>query len=56
MGLIFLTPVVFCAVMHVITEAPNTPMFENAFKSACIPAPPDESEPAIVNAIGTRLF
>ena len=43
------TPVVFCAVSDVITLIPYTPCAANVFKSACIPAPPLQSLPAIVN-------
>ena len=46
------TPSVFCAVIAVITLIPYVPIAENIFKSAWIPAPPEESEPAIVN-VGT---
>jgi len=42
------TPCVFCAVSAVITDAPYTPSAENVFKSAWMPAPPLESEPAMV--------
>ena len=38
-----------------ITDAPYTPSAENVFKSAWIPAPPPESEPAIVTAIAVML-
>ena len=34
-----------------IADVPNTPNRMNVFRSACIPAPPPESEPAIVSAI-----
>ncbi len=47
-----LTLVVFCAVTAVITDVPKTPSDENVFKSACIPAHPPLSDPAIVNAVG----
>ena len=47
-----LTPPGFCAVIQVRTEVPKTEWVRKVFKSACIPAPPPESEPAIVNAIG----
>lgn len=47
-----LTSQVFCAVMAVIADVPNTPMADMVFKSACIPAPPLLSEPAIVNTTG----
>ena len=45
------TPVVFCEVTEFITLIPKTPLAANDFKSACIPAPPLESEPAIVKAV-----
>ena len=41
------TPTVFCAVSAVIAVIPCTPQRANAFRSAWIPAPPPESEPAI---------
>ena len=31
-------------------DVPYTPRAEKVFRSACIPAPPDGSDPAIVNA------
>src|SRR5438128_10574137 len=48
-----LTPTVFCAVTAVTTLVPNTPNWWNVFRSAWSPAPPPESEPAIVRAIFT---
>ena len=51
---IALTPVVFCAVSAVIAVIPWTPQRANAFRSAWIPAPPPESEPAIERTAGTR--
>ncbi len=39
---------VFWAVSVVIIVVPYTPKAENVFKSACMPAPADESLPAIV--------
>ena len=48
------TPRVFCAVSAVIALAPYTPSAENVLMSAWIPAPPDESEPAMVSA--TAVF
>src|SRR5665213_4374073 len=45
-----LTPCVFWAVRAVTTEAPKTPSAANVFRSAWMPAPPDESEPAMVSA------
>ena len=50
-----LTPRVFCAVMVVMAQVPNTPMAPKVLRSAWMPAPPPESEPAIVIALGTRL-
>ena len=49
-----MTPTVFCAVIAVIAQTPWTPRAANAFRSACMPAPPPESEPAIVSATGVR--
>ena len=45
------TPRVFCAVSATITEVPKTPNCWNVLRSAWIPAPPPESEPAMVSAI-----
>ena len=42
------TPVVFCAVIDVITDMAYVPLADMAFRSAWIPAPPPESEPAMV--------
>jgi hypothetical protein len=36
----------------VIAVIPNTPSALNVFRSAWIPAPPPESEPAIESALG----
>src|SRR5262249_3332724 len=49
------TPVVLCAVSATIAEVPCTPHAAKALRSAWIPAPPPESEPAIVIATGVRL-
>ncbi len=49
-----ITSWVFCAVSATIAEVPCTPQRANAFRSAWIPAPPPESEVAIVIAIGMR--
>ena len=49
---ISVTPVVFCAVIAVIADVPWTPSTANVLRSAWIPAPPPESEPAIVSATG----
>jgi len=45
---------VFCAVIAVIAVVPCTPARANAFRSAWIPAPPPESEPAIDRHTGMR--
>ena len=39
---------VFCAVMAVMAVMPYTPSADIVFRSACMPAPPEESEPAMV--------
>ncbi len=49
------TPTVFCAVSAVIAVIPWTPQRAKAFRSAWIPAPPPESEPAIESTAGTVL-
>ena len=49
-GCTYFTPTVFCTVTAVTAEAPYTPRAEKVFRSAWIPAPPEGSEPAIVNA------
>ena len=46
------TPTVFCAVIAVIAVIPCTPQRANAFRSAWMPAPPPESEPAIERTAG----
>lgn len=43
------TPVVFCAVSAVIALIAYIPCIVIVFMSACIPAPPLQSEPAIVS-------
>ena len=48
------TPTVFCAVIAVIAVVPWTPWRANALRSAWIPAPPPESEPAIDRHTGMR--
>ena len=51
------TPVtarVFCAVSAVSAVVPCTPAWANALRSAWMPAPPPESEPAIERHTGTR--
>src|SRR5207237_6195688 len=47
------TPSVFCTVTDVTAEVPHTPSAANVFRSAWIPAPPPESDPAMVSARGT---
>jgi hypothetical protein len=42
------TSSVFCAVIAVITDIANTPLADIALMSAWIPAPPPESDPAMV--------
>ena len=49
------TPTVLCAVIAVIAVIPCTPQWANAFRSAWMPAPPPESEPAIDSARGVRV-
>ena len=54
-GSISWTPVtatVFCAVTAVIAERPYTPCAAKVFRSAWIPAPAPESDPAMVRATG----
>ena len=51
-GCTAVTPTVFCAVSAVIAVIPWTPQRANAFRSAWIPAPPPESEPAIDSTAG----
>src|SRR4051794_26304758 len=50
----FSTARVFWAVIAVIAVIPCTPTRANAFRSAWMPAPPPESEPAIERTVGTR--
>jgi len=45
-----MTPRVFCAVSAAIAERPCTRCAAKAFRSAWMPAPPPESEPAMVRA------
>ena len=49
------TPREFCAVTAVITDMPYTRNAENVLRSAWIPAPPPESEPAMVSALGINM-
>src|SRR5436190_14192603 len=53
-GWMSMTPMVFCAVMAVIAVMPWTPAAANALRSAWMPAPPPESEPAIERTRGVR--
>jgi hypothetical protein len=46
---------VLCAVIAVIALVPWTPTAAKAFRSAWMPAPPPESEPAIVSTTRTSL-
>jgi hypothetical protein len=50
------TPRVFCAVSAAIADSPCTPCAANVFRSAWMPAPPPESEPAMVRALGMRVM
>ena len=50
-----MTATVFCAVMAVIAVIPCTPQRANALRSAWMPAPPPESEPAIESTRGMRV-
>ena len=52
-GVTISTPTVFWAVSAVIAVIPCTPQRANAFRSAWIPAPPPESEPAIERQVRT---
>src|SRR5262249_14862163 len=49
------TPTEFWAVTAVITDMPNTRKAENVLRSAWMPAPPPESDPAMVSALGTPM-
>src|SRR5881628_3912791 len=49
------TPSEFWAVTAVITLIPNTRNAEKVLRSAWMPAPPPESEPAMVRALGTLI-
>jgi hypothetical protein len=49
------TPVVLWAVIAVIAVMPWTPQRANAFRSAWMPAPPPESEPAMERTAGTLV-
>ncbi len=50
------TPRVFWAVTPVIAQVPQTPKASKVLRSACMPAPPPESEPAMVSATLGRSF
>ena len=52
------TPVVFCAVKAVIAVIAYPPKEVTVLISACIPAPPEESDPAIIKIfdLGFNLF
>ncbi len=47
------TPCVFCSVTAVMADAPYTPQAWKVLRSAWMPAPPPESDPAIVSTRGT---
>ena len=51
---IALTPTVFWAVRATIADMPWAPQRAKAFRSAWMPAPPPESEDAIVSTRGTQ--
>ena len=46
------TSAVFCAVTAVRAQVPCTRKAAKVLRSACAPAPPPESEPAMVKAVG----
>ncbi|GAB3554565.1 hypothetical protein GCM10027444_30340 [Actinopolyspora lacussalsi] len=46
------TPSVFCTVTAVTAVMPCTPQEKKVRRSACMPALPPESDPAIVRAVG----
>ena len=50
-----MTAAVLCAVSATITLMPWQPAAANAFRSAWMPAPPPESDVAIVSARGTDI-
>ena len=43
------TPIVFCAVTAQMQLMPYAPRAAKVFRSAWMPAPPEESDPAIVS-------
>ena len=47
---------VFCAVTAVMADVPYTPRAANVLRSAWMPAPPPESDPATVMAVGGRAL
>jgi hypothetical protein len=49
------TATVFCAVRATSADIPWQPAAANAFRSAWIPAPPPESDVAIVRHLGTMI-
>ena len=49
--MIDLIPVVFCDVMAVIAVMAYEPSDVTVLMSACMPAPPEESEPAIIKIL-----
>ncbi len=46
------TSAVFCAVTAVTAHVPWTRSAAKVLRSACTPAPPPESDPAMVSAVG----
>ncbi len=46
------TPTVFCTVTAVTAVVPCTPQAKKVRRSACMPALPPESDPAMVSAVG----
>src|SRR5205085_6655507 len=48
------TPVVFCAVSAVMAVMPKQPSAEKVLRSAWMPAPPPESDPAMERRRGYR--
>ena len=50
-GTIDETPVVFCEVIAVIAVIAYEPRDVTVLISACMPAPPDESDPAIIKIL-----
>ena len=52
---IAVTPRVFCAVSATMADIPCAPQRAKAFRSAWIPAPPPESDEAIVSTRGDAV-